>query len=60
MSGRIMKASELVERLQTLMAEHGDLEVYSVCDWAIVGDARYELMEYATGILGQPHFLLEQ
>jgi hypothetical protein len=55
-----MKASELVERLQTLMAEHGDLEVYSVCDWAIVGDARYELMEYATGILGQPHFLLEQ
>lgn len=32
----MLKASEVVQRLQELIAKHGDLPVFSECDWDFV------------------------
>ena len=43
-----MKASELITELQKLMAEHGDLEVYSSADYDWLGLPYYDDMEWET------------
>lgn len=37
-----MKVSELIAELQTLLAEHGDLPVYSIVDHEYVTGACYD------------------
>lgn len=52
-----MKASELITKLQEMIAQHGDHEVYSECDWGFVGPVRYEVDR---GRSQHPFFVLEE
>lgn len=39
---RQMKASEIIEKVQAIIDEHGDLEVYSYCDDEYVQSVEYQ------------------
>ena len=53
-----MKASELVTSLQTLIAEHGDLPVFSRVDFDWVGSVEF-LEGHTGGIADEKHFSLD-
>lgn len=36
-----MKASEILEKVQAIIDEHGDLDVYSYCDYEYVESVEY-------------------
>jgi hypothetical protein len=37
-----VKASEIIEKVQAIIDEHGDLEVYSYCDYEYVHSVEYQ------------------
>ncbi len=53
-SRKIMKASEIIEKVQAIIDKHGDLEVYSYCDYQYVRSVEYcEDGAMGTGNSGQ-------